>query len=74
MGGGEDGLTTTCEWAVIDRSAAESITIVLVNASGQKSRPACPVRPKTGMKETAMIRREKKIAGVTSRAASAIRR
>jgi hypothetical protein len=55
---------------VTDRSAAESITKVLVYASGRKSRPAWPVSPNTGMKLAAMISSEKKIAGVTSRAAS----
>jgi hypothetical protein len=55
----------------MERSAAESITHVLVKASGMKRRPACPVSPKTGRNDTAMMRSEKKIAGVTSAAASA---
>ncbi|MNC97719.1 hypothetical protein D3C83_154710 [compost metagenome] len=58
---------------MIERSAAASITNVLVIASGRKRRPACPVSPKTGTNETAMMSSEKKIAGVTSLAARARR-
>ncbi len=56
---------------VMESTAAESMTKVLVKASGRKSRPACPVSVKTGRKLTAMMSSEKKMAGVTSRAASA---
>jgi len=55
----------------MESTAAESMTKVLVQASGVKSRPAWPVRVKTGRKATAMMSSEKKMAGVTSRAASA---
>ncbi len=56
---------------VMERTAADSITKVLVQASGVKSRPACPVSVNTGRKATAMMSSEKNSAGVTSRAASA---
>ncbi len=56
---------------MIERTAEISITAVLVYASGLKSRPACPGSVKTGKKAMAMMSKEKKIAGVTSFAASA---
>ena len=56
---------------VMDSTAAASITNVLVYARGLNSLPAWPVRPNTGKNATAIISSEKKIAGVTSRAASA---
>ncbi len=56
---------------MIDSTAEISITNVLVNASGRNRRPAWPVSVKTGRNATAMISSEKKIAGVTSLAASA---
>jgi len=52
------------------RMAAVSITKVFVYASGLNNRPPCPLRPKMGMNEMAMIKSEKKMAGVTSIAAS----
>ena len=53
-----------------ESNAAESITKVFVQASGRKRRPACPVSVNTGRKPAAMMSSEKKMAGVTSRAAS----
>ena len=49
------------------------IAKVLVNASGLKSRPDCPVSEKTGRKETVMTSNEKKSDGPTSFAASIMR-
>jgi hypothetical protein len=56
---------------VIDRIAEMSITNGLRVGERLEERPACPVSVKTGRKATAMMSSEKKIAGVTSLAASA---
>ena len=45
---------------VIASIEAESIVNVFVYARGLKRSPSCPVRAKTGKKETTIIRSEKK--------------
>ncbi len=58
--------------SVTERSAAAATAKVLVYASGLKSLPSWASSVNMGMKETVMIKREKKSAGPTSLAASVI--
>ncbi len=53
-----------------DSPAAAAIEYVLVNASGENSRPSCASSVNTGMNDSVMISSEKNSAGPTSAAAS----
>ena len=51
---------------VMARTAAIAMAKFLVKASGRKRRPSCASSAKTGVKETAMTRSEKKLGRPTS--------
>ena len=55
--------------SVIEMMAMPIMAKLLVNASGWKVLPSCPVRAKTGMKDIRMIMTEKKIGRPTVRQA-----
>ncbi|MBA7704042.1 hypothetical protein ES703_112840 [subsurface metagenome] len=51
---------------VIAKTAEPSMAKVFVKAKGEKSFPACPLKEKTGIKATTIMRIAKKMAEPTS--------
>ncbi len=51
---------------VMAKTAEPSMAKVLVKAKGEKSFPACPLKEKTGIKATTIMRMAKKMAEPTS--------